>query len=58
LAVITTTLRVSAGCASASQRHRLLVTRMSAIATSNAQPTCREGIAANWLATPSVLLSG
>jgi hypothetical protein len=56
LAVTTTTASVSNGCSSQSQRHRLRVATISTIATAAAQPTCRDGIAAYWLANASVEL--
>lgn len=47
LAVATTTNTVSTGWASTHQRCRLELTRSTAQAISNAQPTCTDGIAAS-----------
>ena len=48
---------VIAGCASAIQLQRVRLTRTNMSAISSAQPKCREGIAANWLATDAVVSS-
>lgn len=50
----TTTSSVIAGCSSQSQRHRERVATIRPTATITAQPTCSEGIAANWFAIVSV----
>ena len=48
---------VIAGCASATQLQRVPLMRMNVSAISSAQPKWREGIAANWLATDSLVFS-
>jgi len=52
LPVATTAHTVSIGCASTSQRHRLRLIPTTATATSSAQATCTEGIAASWFEMP------
>jgi hypothetical protein len=49
---------VTAGYANQSHRSRTAVVAASASATASAQPTCRDGIAANWLARPSLPATG
>jgi hypothetical protein len=53
LAVTTTTSTVTGACSARTQRQGRHDTLSTASATSKAQPTCSEGIAAYWLAKPS-----
>ena len=51
----TTTTAVTTGWISQSQRHGLRPATMIATATNVAQPTCTEGIAANWFSKWSLV---
>ena len=44
------------GCRMATQRHGVRAVRTTTTAISSAQPTCRLGMAANWLATVAVVV--
>ena len=46
---------VIAGWASATQLQRVPLMRMNIRAISSAQPKCKDGIAANWLATEALV---
>ena len=58
MAVTTTTVKVTTGWTNQSSRSRPAVTAASANATASAQPTCSDGIAANWFANPLLPATG
>ena len=52
LPVVATNVNVAAAWKTASQRHGLRLMRQATMAMSTAQPTCTDGMADSWSATP------